>query len=84
MSTEDGLVKAFDVRNPNSKALFTLQAHDSAVSALDINHSIPGCMVTGSGDKMVKVWSVQDNKPKCLLSKDLNAVRKTNVFDILT
>ncbi len=68
-------MKAFDARNASGNSLFTLQAHDSAVSALDINQSIPGCMITGSGDKTVKVWSIEDHKPKCLLSKDLNAVR---------
>ncbi|KAI8895896.1 WD40-repeat-containing domain protein [Globomyces pollinis-pini] len=73
VSTEDGIVKCFDVRNPKSKALFTLHAHDSAVSALDVNPHIPGCLVTGSADKQVKVWSLQDTKPKCLVSRDLDA-----------
>ncbi|KAJ3308943.1 hypothetical protein HDV04_000589 [Boothiomyces sp. JEL0838] len=71
VSTEDGIVKCFDARNP-STTLFTLHAHDSAVSALDINPHIPGFLVTGSADKQVKLWSVED-KPKCILSRDLDA-----------
>lgn len=73
ISTEDGLVQCFDVRSPTQKSVFTLQAHDSAVSSLDLNPSIPGCMVTGSGDKQVKLWALEDDKPKCLIARDLDA-----------
>jgi periodic tryptophan protein 1 len=46
-----------DLSTP-SPALFTLQAHDGAVSALDVNPHIRGCITTGGTDKMVKVWNV--------------------------
>ncbi|KAJ3268306.1 hypothetical protein HDV01_003195 [Terramyces sp. JEL0728] len=72
VSTEDGIVKCFDARNP-STTLFTLHAHDAAVSALDVNPHIPGFLVTGSSDKQVKLWSIGD-KPKCIVSRDLDAV----------
>ena len=67
MSLENGLVLNFDARtlptsatflSSPSPARFTLQAHDGAVSALDINPHIPGCIVTGGTDKIVKVWNV--------------------------
>eukprot|EP00842_Homolaphlyctis_polyrhiza_P001076 jgi/Hompol1/196/HPOL_005262-RA len=75
VSTEDGIVKAFDVRTgggDKAKALFTLQAHDSAVSALDISPFHDGLMVTGSADKNVKIWSIKDNKPACIVSRDVD------------
>jgi periodic tryptophan protein 1 len=59
---------------------FTLQAHDGAASALDINPHIRGCMVTGGTDKQVKVWNINttgDNVSNVSLvtSRDLGVVR---------
>ncbi|CAG8675848.1 14219_t:CDS:2 [Acaulospora morrowiae] len=72
VSTEAGLVLYFDVRNPGQNTpIFTLHAHDSAVTSLDINPLIQGCVVTGSTDKMIKVWDVKDMKPKMVTSRDL-------------
>ena len=71
VSTEDGIVKCFDVKNGGPEAVFTLHAHDGAVSALDINPHLPGCLVTGSSDKNVKVWSLKDDKPHCIVSRDV-------------
>ncbi|CAI2178876.1 12936_t:CDS:10, partial [Funneliformis geosporum] len=72
VSTEAGLVLYFDVRNPNQVApVFTLHAHDSAVSSFDVSPSIQGCIVTGSTDKLVKVWDVKDMKPNMVTSRDL-------------
>ncbi|RDB25746.1 putative WD repeat-containing protein C17D11.16 [Hypsizygus marmoreus] len=66
VSLENGLVLNFDVRtlpsnleNP-SPARFTLSAHDGAVSSIDVNPHIKGCIVTGGTDKLVKVWNVVD------------------------
>jgi periodic tryptophan protein 1 len=63
VSTEDGLVKAFDARmaaaaSQSTQPLFTIHAHDAPVSALDLSPTVPGLMVTGSADKTVKVWSI--------------------------
>ncbi|EGG09780.1 uncharacterized protein MELLADRAFT_34179 [Melampsora larici-populina 98AG31] len=59
--------KATDVQD-RSKALWTLSAHDSSVSALDISSTIPGLMVTGGVDKMVKVWNIDQKEGKPSLS----------------
>lgn len=76
VSTETGLVLYFDVRNPGQVSpIFTLHAHDSAVSSLEINPSIQGCIVTGSTDKLVKVWDIKDAKPSMVASRNLEAVR---------
>lgn len=75
VSLESGLVLYFDARNFNQASpVFTLHAHDSAVSSLDVSSSIQGCIVTGSTDKLVKVWDVKDMKPNMVTSRDLGVV----------
>ena len=74
VTTDAGIVYRYDVRNvPSSpsasKPVWTLQAHDSSVSSFDINPSIPGYIVTGSTDKQVKLWSIQDDKPSMVVSR---------------
>lgn len=64
VSLENGLVLNFDARalptdmKSPSPARFTLSAHDGAVSALDVNPLLRGCICTGGTDKLVKVWDV--------------------------
>ncbi|OAV94649.1 hypothetical protein PTTG_05147 [Puccinia triticina 1-1 BBBD Race 1] len=65
---DNGLIQAFDSRmlsqfSPAKKAakpLWTLAAHDSSVSAFDLSPVIPGLLVSGGLDKMVKVWNLED------------------------
>ncbi|KAG6828536.1 hypothetical protein H0H92_007614 [Tricholoma furcatifolium] len=70
VSLENGIVLNFDVRTlPSnlenaSPARFTLSAHDGAVSSIDVNPHIKGCIVTGGTDKLVKVWNVTDDGGK--------------------
>lgn len=81
VTTEAGTVQYFDARTPPkshdkpSKAIWTLQAHDSAVSAFDINPVVPGYLATGSEDKRVKLWDVQNNKPNMVISRNLDVGR---------
>ncbi|KAH7913515.1 transductin family protein/WD-40 repeat family protein [Hygrophoropsis aurantiaca] len=66
VSLENGIVLNFDARTlPSdlkspSPARFTLSAHDGAVSALDVNPHIRGCICTGGTDKLVKIWNVDE------------------------
>lgn len=74
VTTDAGMVYRFDVRNipatpADSKPVWSLQANDSSVSSFDINPTVPGFLVTGSTDKQVKLWSVQDNKPSMVVSR---------------
>lgn len=74
-TTEAGTVQYFDCRKSHSgegvsKPLWTLQAHDGAVSTLDINLTIPGFLATGSDDRQVKLWNVKDNKPSMVISRN--------------
>lgn len=76
VTTDGGMVYRYDVRNApaspaESRPVWTLQAHDSSVSSFDINPTIPGFMVTGSTDKQVKLWNIQDNKPSMVVSRRL-------------
>lgn len=86
VTTEAGTVHYFDSRTPPSttavtaeevpsKPLWTLSAHDGAVSAFDVNTQIPGFIATGSDDKKVKLWSIVDNKPSMVVSRNLEVGR---------
>jgi len=90
VSMENGTVQAFDSRMlavakeassvQRGKSLWTLAAHDSSVSSLDINPLVKGCIVTGGTDNMVKVWNVaeQDGGKRhisLVTARDLGVVR---------
>jgi periodic tryptophan protein 1 len=77
VSTEGGCVHLFDTRTipatpAASKPVWTLQAHDKAVSSFDINPIIPGFLATGSVDKTVKLWNTQASigGPSMVVSRD--------------
>ncbi|KAI9505919.1 rRNA-processing protein [Coemansia spiralis] len=76
VATEAGTVRYFDVRNvSNGKGdapIYTLVAHDEAVSAMDQHPTIRGMIVTGSADETVKVWDVRENKPSMVISRNLD------------
>ncbi|KIW90734.1 uncharacterized protein Z519_08517 [Cladophialophora bantiana CBS 173.52] len=81
VTTEAGTVHYFDARvvptfhdKPN-KPVWTLQAHDAAVSAFDISPSVPGLLATGSEDKRVKIWNVENNRPAMVVSRNLEVGR---------
>lgn len=81
VTTEAGTVHYFDARTPPpshtspSKPRWTLQAHDSAVSAFDINPTVPGFIATGSEDKRVKLWNIENNIPGVVVSRNLEIGR---------
>lgn len=81
VTTEAGTVHYFDARivptthDKPSKPVWTLHAHDGAVSAFDINLTVPGLVATGSDDKKVKLWNVEDNTPKMVVSRNLEVGR---------
>ncbi|CAG7973497.1 unnamed protein product [Penicillium olsonii] len=76
VTTDAGMVYRYDMRNvpttpAESKPVWSLQAHDSSVSSFDINRIIPGFLVTGSTDKTVKLWNVEDDKPSLVVTRKL-------------
>lgn len=66
--TAGGDVFCVDIRQ--EKPLYTLSAHSNEVSGLTMNRALPGCLVTCSADKIVKVWDIKDNKPTCIHARD--------------
>ena len=79
VSTEAGCVHKFDSRTlpktpAASKPVWTLQAHDKAVSSFDINPIIPGFLATGSVDKTVKLWNTQASAggPSLVVSRNVD------------
>ncbi|KAJ1675573.1 rRNA-processing protein [Spiromyces aspiralis] len=79
VAMENGIVQYYDARNTNGEKggepLFTLHAHDQGVPAFDIHPALPGCIVTGSLDKTIKVWSTKDNRPSMVTSRTLDVGR---------
>ena len=80
VTTDQGIVTYHDTRSTPSggvggNPIWTLQAHDSAVSSFDINPLVPDFIVTGSEDKKVKLWNVADNKPAMVISRNLEVGR---------
>ncbi|KAG0367274.1 WD40-repeat-containing domain protein [Gamsiella multidivaricata] len=73
VSTDDGMVQYFDARQSGAQPVFRLHAHDKAVSALDINTTVRGCIVTGSTDGSVKVWDVNENRPSMVTSRNVKS-----------
>ena len=71
VSSDDGVVAYFDVR-ADTTPVFKINAHDQEVSGIALSKRIPGCLTTVSADEKVKVWSYKDNKPVCVLSRDMN------------
>ncbi|EPE06301.1 periodic tryptophan protein 1 [Ophiostoma piceae UAMH 11346] len=86
VTTEAGYVHYHDVRNApadpsQTKAVWTLKAHDESVSSFDVNAHIPGFLATGSGDKTVKLWNVNaagaagTTGPQLVVSRNLEVGR---------
>lgn len=60
-STDKGKVHLIDARQ--EKPLWTLDAHTDACSAMRLSPKCPGCLVTVSSDKSVKIWDILSETP---------------------
>lgn len=62
VTTEDGFATVFDPRKSqvgkSNSHLTRWRAHKGAASASSVSQDVPGLMVTGGVDKMVRVWDV--------------------------
>lgn len=71
--TDAGNVYCFDIR-VQDKPIWTLHAHDTGISSLDVSSHIPGMLVTSAmSEKVVKLWKAptEANKgPSMVLSRD--------------
>jgi len=68
-STDTGLVHYMDVRS--NAPVFTVNAHDNAVTGISLSSQLPNCLVSVSSDKNLKVWDYTDNKPTCVTSRNM-------------
>ena len=80
VTTESGMLHMHDIRSapPKPEAtepVWTLQAHDDAVSSLDVNSAIPSYLATGSSDKTVKLWNVTPTGPSMIVSRNVGVGR---------
>ena len=80
VTTENGMLHMHDTRSAPSKPeaaqpVWTLQAHDDAVSSLDVNSVIPGFLATGSSDKLVKLWNITPTGPSMIVSRKVGVGR---------
>lgn len=66
--TDKGMLYSMDIRK--ELPMFTLSAHDDSITGLALSPKIPGCVVTSSMDKTVKIWDIQDGKPECVIEKN--------------
>ncbi|XP_065669091.1 periodic tryptophan protein 1 homolog isoform X2 [Hydra vulgaris] len=69
VSTDDGIVLYCDVRN--DRPIFTIHAHEEAVTGMCLSANIPGTLTTVSSDKKLKVWDTTGKKPTCVMSRDM-------------
>lgn len=68
--TDNGNVYCFDIR-AQDKPLWTLHAHDTGISSLEVNNHVPGMIVTSAmNEKVVKMWNTANNAPSMVLSRD--------------
>ena len=67
-SDDSGHIHYMDSRK-EKKAVFTLQAHTSAVTGVTQCHGYNGCLVTVAMDSLLKVWDTSNQKPTCILEK---------------
>jgi len=66
-ATDAGTVHGIDVRK--DKALWTLSAHTEEVTSVSLSSQCPGCMVTTSADKTMKVWDILNDKPEFVMEE---------------
>ena len=78
VSSEDGVVKSFDVRKGGSE-LWSMQAHPAAVTGLDFCPAAADILATGSQDKLVKLWSVGGSEPAMVGKRNLQL---GGIFDV--
>ena len=51
--------------------MWTLDAHSEGINGMSLSPQCPGCLVTVSTDKSLKIWDIADNKPECVQEVNL-------------
>lgn len=74
VSVENGEVLFFDARSgADSEPVARLAAHEKAATALAFCPGVKGLLLTGSTDKRIKLWGMEEGgaKPTLLVQEDL-------------
>jgi len=69
-SNDQGQVVCVDLRT-DKKPVWTLSAHSEAVTGLALSSQCPGCLLTSSQDRMLKVWDISDQAPHFVAERDM-------------
>ena len=69
-TSEDGNAFYIDVRA--AEPVFTWKAHQSSTAGVAIDSTLPGCVLTVSSDKTMKVWDIRNEEPLMVVKKNLH------------
>jgi len=70
VATDAGTIHGIDVRS--DKLSWTLSGHTEEVTGISLSSQCPGCLVSVSADKLMKVWDISANKPEFVMERPLN------------
>lgn len=80
VALDSGLVQSYDVTKLKGGPIWTLSAHESACTSVDMSLHLPGCLMTAGLDRVVKLWNLVEEggktKPKeisLVVSRDVGA-----------
>jgi periodic tryptophan protein 1 len=72
-STENGYVYAMDIRQ-TTIPVFSLSAHNEAVTGLCLSSTVPGFLVTSSFDDSVKIWDIENGNVTFIAERQFQTV----------
>jgi len=67
VATDAGSIHCIDVRHENP--VWVLAAHTQDVTGLTLSSQCPGCLVSVSSDKSMKVWDISGDTPEFVMEK---------------
>jgi len=68
VGTDTGQVLYYDARSAD--VVWKLSAHTEPVTGLSLSSQCPGCLVSVSEDKTLKVWDISNKQPDFIVSRD--------------
>jgi len=78
-ATENGYVYGMDIRN-TTIPVFSLSAHNDAVTGLCLSTTVPGFLITSSFDESIKVWDIENNNVTFIAERQFQAGRINTCF----
>ncbi|KAJ5068754.1 periodic tryptophan protein [Anaeramoeba ignava] len=74
VSTDDGIVQYYDIRN-HSSPIFSANCHKKETTSISFS-LIPGLLVTAGTDKSIKIWDLQGNQLTFIYAKEFPEIGK--------